>query len=260
VYPGIGPEQSGKQPYEESRMEYFKNVYYLFPRYHHIPSMRAFGYHLFTQYYILSISMVFLILYWMRERRWFSLIWVLWGFTAYLILIKCSYQEVGVMFYHENMLLILGMVIALPFGQELIPSFRRSRFYQFLFFLFLATRLLHIHLHHLPFERHMRFYASQIEGAREERLQKVILTDMDKAAVETQLTWASSFESLMLSSLDDRESSVTIVLMLDPAHWGKEENGEEAFLTEWSALPVTAVPSEYFLLGNQPYTVRQEAW
>ncbi len=248
-----------KQPYEESRMEYLLKVFELFPNYHEIPSMRTFVKHIFTQYYLLFLAFFFLIVYWIRKKRWKSLAFIILSFLGYLLLIKCAYNEVGSMFYHENMLLILGMIVALPFAQELVPRLIMSRFNRFAFVLFLIVRLLHINIHSLPFERHMRFHEEQIAGARDADFQKVIVTDVDEANRNLIQFWGSSFETLLMSSMDGPENSVTVIVKDNPDFWGPER-GKGLFLTEWYWVPAEELPKEYLNIGSQSYNVQSEAW
>jgi hypothetical protein len=68
--------------------------------------------------------------------------------------------------------------------------------------------------------------------------------------------WASSFETLLLSSLNSPDSAVTILIHDNPSqfHW---LDRNDAFVTEWDIWYGNEIPKDYFNLKDDIYQIIQ---
>ena len=221
--------------------------------------------------YIFSFLLVY-----MKEN---FLVGLLWAISLYLLLTKKKFLECALVFFAPVLFLLLIIVthgitaitnyserMLLPFAGMVILSFALSveaiksnsakRVLMVLIAFVICFRLWIIYDAVSPYAKRVAQIQELIHQAQIQNVSKCIIDERNLEYLPYAMTgWSYPIESLLLSSLHSKDSSVTIALKEE--HFNRYVkrilNADEIYKTQDSIINYSMLNPDYFLLPQTPY-------
>lgn len=235
-----------KTSYDNGAMGGLKNFVTQFPDYFSLQSNSDFFSWLFTDYYMLLISIIALTIYYVINRRFFRLALVMGYFFAYLLLINVSYADGSDQFYIENLYLPLSLFLLFPISFELIDHYS-YRMTLCIILCIISLRLVHIGMSHKPYTARLDWMRSFLE--REDIRDKIILSEEDIPIETLFLTWGSSYEFWLLSTIE-YGSTRSIIIDKEPEKYGWTKAFNDQLIMKWNSVAYKDLPPKYFIMND----------
>lgn len=235
-----------KTPYDTEAMAGLGNIRQLFPHYINLQSNKNFVHYCIRDYYFLLIILAANTLYYCHKRSWFKLLVMLSAFGAYLFIVNLTYPGGAVQFYIENQYLILALIVAFPFAYDVLPQIADVRLQTVLVALVCTAGLLRMYRTHDLYAARLQWNRQLLEQTASLPEKKLIVPVSVPMPMDTLfMSWASSYELWLLSTLESGESrSVIIEERPGEFDWGLSE--KKALLTKWGGIPYSELPAPYF--------------
>ena len=199
-----------------------------------------------SDYYFLPIVLFLLIKFYFRKGFYYKLGLVSIFFMAYLFLVNSTFRWGPAQFHMESFYQILGLFVLIPFVLEVLPSWKSEvQFYSLA--VLLLIRLTHIGFQHIPYSQKLAWNQGFLELKQQSRHQKFFTTEMEAPIDTLMMTWASPYETLLLSAVKGPEYSKTLMIAnpdLVPVESLLENTN--ALLTPFGAIPFADLPNQYF--------------
>lgn len=236
----------GPTGYDSEAMSRVGNLLKLFPNYFNLASNRIFLRWCVTDYYLFSLGFLATSAFYIWQKNWRKL--ALFGafFFGYLLLVNVSIPDGYHQFYMENLYLPLGFFVALPLVFDVLPHFGKNGNWPKWAFAALAiavaVRILHIGLSHRPWTARLdweRNFMNENPG-------KLLVPESKVSMNQLLLSWGSSFEFMLLSSLENPGNTRLITIDEDPARLNWATDRPRTVITEWEAWDYDQLPREYF--------------
>jgi hypothetical protein len=244
---------SGHFSYEANRINSLRNFIDLFPNYFTIYSNRIFL-RLCRDDFFLAIGMLMAnIVFYLSRRKWLKLTWLLIFFGGYLLLINVSLASGVARFYLELQYQPLALMIAVPFVLESLPALAPRRIAMMVIAVVLITRLGMIAWHHQPYTARVNWHQSMIRSLAGRDGNRFLIDERDAPMGKLILSWASGFESLIISSLINSGPVKTYLIDEDINRFDRES--DHLYQTEWETWPASALPAKYFQLAPSRYQI-----
>jgi hypothetical protein len=149
-------------------------------------------------------------------------------------------------FHIESFYLPLSVFVILPLVFDVFPLIKKTPIALSLLGVILTVRLVHIGLLHQPYTERLA-YQNQILDQVEQMDNKKLILDQKEIALDTLImTWGSSYEFWLLSSIRNPTSPRSIVIDEDPARFDWALGNNNTFFTEWGNYPYAELPKAYF--------------
>jgi hypothetical protein len=233
-----------KTAYDTSATSGLNNFVRFFPDYYSIKSNRHFGYHVLTDYYFLPIFWVTLLAYYAKARQKIKFALIFCFVFGYLLLINVSLPEGHIIFHMESFYMPLSLFVALPFVVDILPLLAKKQALVLLFFI-ISCRLVHIGFQHEKFTAPIEWKEDLIKKTAHLENKKLAIYYKD-APENLMLTWGSSYEFWMLSTLATGVSR-SIIIYDNPKTMtpGRIAN-KNVFLSQWGGSAYKDLPKAYF--------------
>ncbi len=182
---------------------------------------------------------------------------LLLGFTlGYWLLIMISYPY-DERFYTENMLLPLGFMVALAWVADILPAYRSSTMTGVIA-LAIAVRFAFIYHAHVDYTDRLDGYRSYFRYIESAKLNGVFVDERSADRERMITTWASGYESMLISSIDSPDSCMIVQIddMSQPgnkAYYTDALNADTAFVARYRTWRQSRVPQRYFRLRHGKY-------
>lgn len=187
-----------------------------------------------------------------RRKQWVLLFWVSSAVTGYILLNVFTYYAGETAMFMEKNYLPLAILVAIPLMYEvhLLPlRWQRLAMIPFVIVLFLQFRGITIASRQIN-ERYERL-AELINDIRRTSHEKVIVPEAEFAKRNIDPSWAIAFETMLISSHDGPERTITVVRENDPDF---DISNEKVHLRPiHSQYPPDSLDSRYFDLQEGPY-------
>ena len=188
----------------------------------------------------------------LRRRFWELSMLVL--FTMGYLMLICVAGSSADKFYLENMMLPLGIFVLLPFVHILADGyFKFPRQAQITVLAIVSIRLAFIFNTHTPYTSRLFWYGQRFAEMDRAHTQRLMLTEKSVPMDTLVMSWASGYESLILSSLDGPEHSKSIVIDKDLAGYQPYLNSDSLTLAKWGVWSPKDLPGNYFLMRPGRY-------
>lgn len=198
---------------------------------------------------VLGVTLVFLGL----KKRFVPLaLLVLFTFGYFLMI--CIEGHSADKFYLENMMLPAGIFVLLPFVWLLvnIPFRYRGLFIPLLLGI-IVTRLVFVFNSHSLYTSRLDWYQQRFIEMDKTGNQRLMLTDKNISMDTLVMTWASGYESLILSSIDGPTHSKSIVIDNDLTQYKPFLAADTLTLAKWGVWSAKDLPQRYFLMRPGHY-------
>jgi hypothetical protein len=239
--------------YEKGKLNIGDAIKNNLPHFLSLDSVHVFLSKLSSSYLIyisfLTIGIIWLIV----NKKYLKLITLISFSFIYWVLIMISSQD-DARFYTENMLLPLAFIAALPIVVDIIPAFG-MRFIPALFFIVIIIRLGFIYYAHKDYSEHFSVYDPYFSYVKKNKLNGVFvdnkLIDQKKAII----TWASGYESILISSLISPDSCRVVQIDNDPNKYSYALNYDTSLVTIYGVWGKGQLPKRYFRLAGGRYEI-----
>lgn len=227
------------------------NIVKLFPNYINLISNRNFIRYVTQDYYFLIILLVLVIGFYLKHREYKKLTLVIFFLFGYLFLVNVSYPQGTNQYYIENQYLILTVFLSIPFGIDIFPSIKNT--YKWLAITAcMIICLTRIYNAHKLYTARLNWYRDMLTNTSVLEKQKLIITE-DKVPMDIlMMTWSSSFEFWLLSTIEQNKSrSIIIVGDRNEITWQQGYNN--AFITKWGIDEYDKLDQNYFKFTDTSY-------
>jgi hypothetical protein len=236
----------GPGGYDSEAMERIVNLQKLFPNYFDLASNRDFLRWCLTDFYLLPISFITIEIFYFWQRKWNKFLLFNVFFFGYLLLVNVSIPDSYHRFYLENLYLPLGLFVAVPLVFDVLPRFGENgewpRWGFAALALCLAVRLSNIGLAHRPWTARLDWERNFMSKNPGKLIIPENLVPMDKLL----MSWGSSFEFMLLSSLDNPAETRMITIDEDPGRHTRALYRNRAIITEIEVWDYDRLPHRYF--------------
>lgn len=237
--------------YDQNALEGLANFINLFPNYFNQPSNKKFLIYLIRDYYMFVILFILVIIDLYRTKK----IWQLWLMVTFIMgyafLLNICYPNGAEQFYIENQYLIISMIVGIPFVFDTCQH--RIRFLDFFILISLVFFTIRVIKTSTEYTERLDWYRT-IHSQSTSLDNKKMIIPKNKVPIDLlKMTWASSYESWLLSTIELNESRSLII----------EENNNEFdnilskndhFITRWGIFPYSALDTNYFIFRDlKPY-------
>ena len=207
-----------------------------------------------THYYYFPILLAINLYYYRKTGQQVKLLLLAFFCLGYLFLVNSTFRWGPEQLHMESFYQILALFVLVPFVLEVLPSWKRSYQLYFIFSL-ICIRLLHITLQHRPYTDRLHWNQKLLEKTAIMEGKK-FMTQEEEVPMDTLImTWASPYETLLLSALAHPDSSQT-VMIANPDLVPVDEllKHKKAFLSPYGPIPLEELPKRYFhLLDTSHY-------
>lgn len=241
--------------YESSRLSNFDGLIKNLPNLFHLPSTQKllhFAASDYLMYWILlGVTLIILLI----QNRYFIAI-LLSGFTVAHLLLICTTNSTADKFYLENLILPIGIFLLLPLTDFVLKKIENYKFaFVSLLIIIIATRLVFIFNAHSLYTGRLVWYSSTFKIMEQKNTQRMILSEKRIPMNILIMTWASGYESLMLSSLDGPDMAKSLIIDENLAQFDPYIKNDTTLLTKWGAGSIKDIPSNYFNIKPGLYVV-----
>jgi len=240
-------------PYDAGRYRSIENFVRLFPHYLGIPANHEFLAYVGDSYYLAILILGLNALYYWGTNAWLKLIWMIGVFAGYLMVINVTLYGGIARFYVELEYQPLAFFIAIPFAVDVLPAIRLRKAAFWLVCVILALRIALIIGHSGIYRERVHWHEAMIERLREKQSNRFVIEEKDAPVQKLILTWAASAESLLISSIPHTPRSITYVIDSDMRRYEEVREEDDIFLTKWTKLAASQLPSKYFSLAPARY-------
>jgi hypothetical protein len=233
--------------YDLQAMGRAKNLLTLFPNYFNLQSNKDFLHWCLTDYGFLIILFGINVVFYFLKRNFFKLALQMAFFLGYLFFINVSFNNGDHQFYIENLYLPLSIFVAIPFVFDVLNTgfLKKTPLILVSCLLIFATTRIYMHAAHwtarLDWNKNLLVQTVNLPN-------KKLLIDEKKTPKDLMvMTWGSSFEFLLLSSLEKPENARCILVDENPSRLNWAKNTPNTLLTEWEVWKYNELPQRYFV-------------
>ena len=233
--------------YEANAYGGLKNFITLFPNYFTIPSNAKFIGYLFFDYIFLLVGFLLLVIFYIRAKSWLKLGYFLVAFIGFLAIINISLPNGADQFYIENRYLPLSFFIVLPFVYDIYPKMGLKS--TWLIGLVLVFRVFYIGMDHQKFTVRLDWFRNRLKMAEQSDHPKQIILGKTVPLDTVIMTWSSSYEFWLLSTLEKKKSA-SIIIHNQPKNFDWTKDKRDIFYTNWGVFSYKDLPSQYFIFKD----------
>ena len=249
----------GATAYDSEAMSRVNNLIQMFPNYFSIPANGVFLKWCLTDYWLLTLGFLGINTLYVRQKQWLAALLFNAFFFGYLLLVNGSFPDSFHQYYIENLYLPLGFFVALPLALEVMPALKKwikiPHWEYWLLGGVLLIRLISIGLAH-------RSWTERLNWQREFMAAnpgKVMVAEKQLPMDKLLMSWGSSFEFMLLSSLENPANTRCIFFDEDPNRMAWATNQPRSIITEWEVFKFDDLPKRYFQPSDTSlYTIRKE--
>lgn len=239
-----------KSDYDGGAMNGVMNFFYLFPDYFTIQSTKNLVRYFIYDYYIAVVLFLGVAVYYLRSKNYLLLLLTSFYFIGYALLVNVSYPGGGVQFYLENFYLLLSFFIVLPLVFDVLPVLNNKNVSLGIILIICIVGVLRINNAHSIYTERLDWNRDFLEKTNEFSHKKLIVPE-NKVPVDTLLmTWGSSYEFWLLSTLETGISrSIIIVENDEEFDWALDQN--KVFISKWGLFDYDIFPKKYFKFDDE---------
>jgi len=243
-----------KIPYDEGKMAGMNNILSLFPDYFKLTSIQSFFSTCLNDYLLFAILSVVVLVYFLYSKQFSKSLCFVFFLIGYWFLIVITNPDSANDYYIQNMYLPMGIMIFTPLLFEIVPLVSNKAVavsvigYLFIRFYFIVDA-------HFWFTERITWNKKLIEQVRSQEKGNRFMIAKENVPMEILgNNWASSYETLLLSSVNNPDSAITIIIHDNPSQfqWLKRN---DAFVTEWDIWYGKDIPQKYFNINNSYYKI-----
>jgi hypothetical protein len=233
----------------------------LWPNWFDIESNRAFLKWSITDYWMLWIVLAGSVIYYLWKQNWSKGLLVLFWPLGFVLLVNVPFYEgLGQQFYMENLYLPLGVFAAIPFIfdilGETIKNDRLALNGAVVLAILFGLNLYRIEEAHRPWAAKLQWEKSFLKETSTLSDRKIVLSEKQAPMETLKMSWGSSFEWLMLSSLVHPDSSRCLIIHESPERFDSLLTRPGLFFGAFKNYPFNELPGAYFNFQDTSNYVR----
>lgn len=235
--------------YDSGKMSVFmQNLRQDFPNYFSYPAYGKFFDHLWQYWWGLALLYVTYILGAGRKKQWTEIAFVSAAIMGYLIISALGSPNASYRFYAEVNYMPIVLMVAIPVGVQLLDSWLEFKWVRTVMVVVVVARLFHISIAHQPFAARLEWLSRSMEAGRKQNpgATKFYLTE-HQAPIDTLLmTWATPYETLLLSACERPGRASSLIITPDASKFGTDWHREDVFVSEFQNFAIGQLPEYYF--------------
>ena len=221
-----------------------------------VPSVVTAFNHITSDYLVYCLVLLFTIGALIANRKLY-LVSLLSVFTMTYIMLVCIANRSAQKFYLENLLLPIGIFVILPFVSILFNEFKeKTRLVLFILTVIISIRMVFIYDAHSPFTQRLTWYESKFNEMERDGVQRLMLTEKQVPMDTLIITWASGYESVILSSMEGENRTKSLVIDSDLMAYRPYVEKDNLLLAKWGVWHDEDLPGNYFMMRSGRYLVR----
>ena len=211
---------------------------------------QSFANHIFNDFWLLPVSVIFISIYYLRVRAFSKLALVLSMLLGYCFFIMVSYNETGNWFHIESQYLPASLFLIIPLVFDVFPyCLSKNKFKRWVILVLLLVvtiRIFQIYTTHFFYTDRLNYISSILEKTKSKGGTKFITDSKEIEKNKILNTWAFAYESLYLSALQSKDStrSVCVVDSVETKGWMMNE--PKVFFSVWDIVPYSHLNKNYF--------------
>lgn len=230
--------------YDNNSMARIFNSYNI-SHYFNLASTKQFWTMLWANYYLWVIGFTTTLVYYLRTKNEYKIAILSFFSIAIIVLIHLCYPDGGEPFYLEGQYMQLSFFLGLALTQDIwdkiIPQMKLTLLgIVFIAFSFRLSAVKHQYIDRID------FYQSMIDKYKTE---KVILSDSELYRKKLKMTWCSSYEIWLLSTVKNGKTS-SIIISDDINRFDWTLDSQNMFLTNWGPTDYKVLNPKYFIFSN----------
>lgn len=232
--------------YDASKMETLRYFKTLFPDYFRLKVNYLFLKNCVRHYYFLLPLLLICSVVYLKGKNYVKLLLLLSFFAGFLLLVNITGHLWPDPFYMEASYQCLGLFVIFPFVFDVLPLFKSPKVAYACISGIVLIRVAHIGLSHQPYTERLAWNERLLEETGKGHSKKLIIHSQSVPMEVLRTTWASSYELLLLSSLEKPENARCLIIDDDPASLAWAIGDTKAFISKWGAFPFSNLPKNYF--------------
>lgn len=239
--------------YDAAAMSGAGNIIKLFPHYFNLESNLNFLQYLLKDYYFLFLLLIAISIFYIRQKRWLHLLLVLSFFFGYLLLVNVSYPQGMAQFHIESFYLALSVFLIIPFIFDFLPSVQNRQLTIGVLSIMLLISCIRIGWTHRSYANRIAWEENLLEKTENLPNKKLLIAQEEVPMDTLVMSWGSSYEFWLLSSLKNPTNVRSIIIDENPSSldWALANN--KGFLTEWGMFDYKDLPQQYFNFQDTTY-------
>jgi len=147
------------------------------------------------------------------------------------------------------------LMIAIPAGTQLLDNWLRLRWVRAAIVAVVMARLLHICIGHEPFAARLDWLSQSMEAGKTAKpgASKFYLAEQQSPMDTLLMTWATPYETLLLSACENPGSATSLIITPDVGKFSADWQREDIFLSEFQTFALEKLPEHYFGKLAGPY-------
>jgi len=236
--------------YDATRTNSITYFIQLFPDYFSLKINKAFLKFCLTDYYFLILFLFGAIGFYIKKREIKKLCLLLLFFFGFLLLVNVTTYVWVEQFYLESFYLCLGLFVIIPVVFDIIPTFKKTNLVIAGLALILIIRVIHIGLTHTDYTSRLAWNTQLLKDTEKSKEKKLIFPTRLAPMNLLKLSWGSSYELLLLSSINNPDSSRCIIIEEDPKTFANSLNKNKHFFGTFETFGYDELPKKYFNLQD----------
>jgi hypothetical protein len=234
-----------KTSYDTQAMGGLKNIFLLFPHYFNIQSNKNFLKYLLHDYYFLPILLVLVGIIYIKQKKHMKLGLMLCFFLGYIFIVNISNPSGADQFYLENQYLILSIFVGMPFVFDYLPTIKNKQIPIVIVSTIAIVGVIRICNAHQFYTRRLEWNRNLLYQTSLEPQKKLILSITKVPKDKLLMTWASSYEFWLLSTLEQGISR-SIIVEETPNEFDWALNKNKSFIAKWGVFDYSTLDNRYF--------------
>jgi hypothetical protein len=244
-----------KTDYDTGAMSGIKNLSLFFPNYIKLQSTKNFIHYFIHDYYLVSFLFFANLAFYLKTKNCKSFLFILFSFLGFALLVSITYPNGADQFYLENQYLLLSIFVIVPFVYEVLPQLKDSNWSkQLIVLLLILVSIYRIESTHDYYTNRLNWYRSKLEEINQLEHRKIIFKVDTSINKQVLMTWASSCEFWLLSTLESGISrSIIIEEVPNEFDW---VNSNKAFISKWGSFDYEKLDRRYFKFNDTSVYVK----
>lgn len=238
-----------KTAYDSQAMGGMNNFLALFPNYFNLESNKNLIKYFIQDYYFVAILFAVTVFSFIRRLRYLKALLISAFFLGYCLLVNVSYPQGADQFYIENLYLVLAVIVAVPFVYEVLPTIRNPKIQYAIIGLICAAGVVRIATTQSVYSDRLSWYRDILTTTESSTQQKIIIPETMVPMDTLMMTWGSSYEFWLLSTIE-KGTSRSVIIEESPGEFDYALPAERAFITKWGAFEYATLDSKYFIFRD----------
>ena len=220
--------------YDNAKMATFdKNMHDFFPNYFSFPAYAKFVRSSLFYWWGLPILGLSVGTYLLSVRKYFLVLMIVGASFAFIVLNAIGSPEAIYRFYSEVNYYPLVIFVAIPFCYSLLKDWHNKQWILPALVVFIGLRLLLIGFHHQPYTDRIE-YLSQLTNETHHKFggQRFITSEQNVAMDTLIMTWATPFESMLITASEHPDSVLTFLIHPTPERFTEEQRQDRSVLLQ----------------------------